>query len=91
MIWQLADVMDQPSVQLYNWTIKKMKEGEFFVGDEVRAAGRVSTKIFIYDEARKVGRTASGRVYQLIGEEGYSSNGEYVWEQYKRINNLTEL
>jgi len=92
-IWSAASVNNQPQVQLTNWTIKKMKEGNFFIGDEVgmRGSGRVSTAIVTYDETTKKGVTQSGRVYELLGNEGHSSDGEYVWGRYKVYNKLTEL
>ena len=68
-----------------------MKQGQYFVGDEIGESGRVSTAITHFNDATKIGITASGREYELVGEHGYSSDGEYCWQAYKRINNLTEL
>lgn len=90
-VWRAGSIEQQPSVELYNWTIKQMKEGQYFVGDEVRGSGRVSTAIQTYDPETKRGITASGRIYQLLGESHYSSNGEYVWQYYKQVNGLTEI
>src|SRR5258708_7387933 len=90
-LWKVAPVVDKPSIRLKYWVIKKTEEGEFFVGDEIGGRGRVSTRIVEFDDERKVGRTASGRVYELVGFSDYSSDGEYVWSHYKQINNLTEL
>jgi hypothetical protein len=90
-IHKATSIEDQPSVQLVNWTIKRTTNGSFFVGDAIGAAGRVSTDIVEFDETTKRGRTRSGRVYELVGNEGHSSNGEYVWSYYKQVNNLTEL
>jgi hypothetical protein len=90
-LWKVASVEDKPSVRLKYWAIKKTDQGEYFVGDEIGGRGRVSTRIIEFDEERKVGRTASGRVYELVGNSDYSSDGEYVWNYYKEINNLTEL
>jgi hypothetical protein len=91
VVWNVASIEDQPSVHLYNWTIKETNEGgAYFVGEESGGSGRVSTRIVEFDDEKKVGRTTSGRVYQLCGEERRSSNGEYVWIRYKMINNLTD-
>jgi hypothetical protein len=90
-VWNVDTIEEQPSVTLYNWTIKNTNKGDYFVGDELGAAGRVSTRIKEFDLDKMVGRTASGRVYKLDGKEGYSSNGEYVWGTYKSINGLVEL
>ncbi len=90
-VWQVTSIDNEPEVKLARWSIKKMKEGNFFVGDHIGHSGRVSTKIVQFDEEKKRGITESGRVYELVGAEGYSSNGEYVWEYYKKINGLTDL
>lgn len=90
-LWKVASVEDAPSVKLRYWNIKKTDQGEYFVGDEVGGRGRVSTQILEYDEKKNVGRTASGRVYQLVGQPGYSADAEYVWSYYKEINNLRDL
>lgn len=90
-VWNVSPIEEQPSVTLYDWSIKKTNKGEYFVGSEVGAAGRVSTQIKEFDPDKMVGRTASGRVYKLKGKEGYSSNGEYVWGTYKAVNGLVEL
>jgi hypothetical protein len=89
-VWNVAKVTEEPSVTLINWTIKNTDQGQFFVGDQVGAAGRVSTKVVTFDDSKMVGQTESGRVYKLHGPSGYSSNGEYVWNHYKSINNLIE-
>jgi hypothetical protein len=90
-VWKVANIEDQPSVEIYDWTLKKTDKGVFFVGTERGFTGRVSTAVVEFDTEKLVGKTESGRVYKLLGEPGYSSNGEYVWETYKRINNLTEI
>jgi hypothetical protein len=92
-IWNVSKIDVQPSVSLWNWTIKHTDKGDYFVGTEGCSQGRVSTRIVDFDPEKNVGRTESGRIYQLLGDEGegISSNGEYVWYHYKKINNLTEL
>lgn len=84
-------VNSQPHVVLKNWAIKEMVEGKYFVGDHVGHQSRASTAIVHYDEVSKCGTTRSGRVYELTGREGLSSDGEYVWDVYKRLNSLTEV
>jgi len=91
-IWSAASIEEQPSVVIYDWTIKKTDKGEYFVGTEAGGRnGRVSTQIVEFDEAKMVGKTKSGRIYQLKGPSGYSSDGEYVWSYYKERNQLTEV
>jgi hypothetical protein len=88
--WIAASVKDQPDIELADWSIKGTNKGEYFVGRDIREAGRVSTRIVEFDEENKVGKTASGRVYKLVGNPGYSGDGEYVWRIYKQANGLTE-
>jgi hypothetical protein len=90
-IWKTAPVTEEPEILLSQWVIKHMVEGDFFVGTHVGRSGRVSTAIKTFDKDKLRGVTASGRVYELVGPGGYSSNGEYVWGAYKRVNGLTEL
>jgi hypothetical protein len=92
-LWKVASIEDQPSVKLYDWKIMKMQEGSYFAGNEGVGAGRVSTEIVEYDPDKKIGRTKSGRVYQLLGDESpnLSRDASYVWDRYKQINNLTDL
>lgn len=90
-VWKVASVLENPEISLTNWTIKKMVEGEYFVGEQRWGSGRVSTAIQTFDPETKKGVTASGRVYQLVGDEGYSRDGDYIWGYYKKLNQLTEL
>jgi hypothetical protein len=92
-IWKIGSIKEQPSVRLYRWKIMKMEEGSFFAGDEGSGSGRVSTDIVEFDSEKNIGRTKSGRVYELVGEESpnLSMNADYVWNMYKDINRLTEL
>ena len=90
--WRAPPVSDEPEVQLIDWDIKKDAAGNgYFVGTRANdGLGRVSTAIVEFDPERGRGRTQSGRVYELIGPGGYSSNGEYVWSLYKVANGITE-
>ncbi|MGF6243496.1 hypothetical protein P3T42_005260 [Paraburkholderia sp. GAS38] len=35
------------------------------------------------------GTTQSGRVYQLVGPNGWSGNAQYLWERFCALNNVT--
>jgi hypothetical protein len=91
--WSVAPVNDEPEISLIEWSVRRNQDGYcHFVGTRHDdGSGRVSTPIVEFDEKTMRGRTASGRVYQLIGPPGYSDNGEYVWEHYQRINGITEV
>lgn len=91
-VWRTASVSDEPEIRLVNWDIKKDTAGNgHFVGTRPDdGSGRVSPAIVEFDPERGRGRTQSGRVYELLGPRGYSSNGEYVWSLYKVANDITE-
>lgn len=91
-IHRVAPIDQQPHVRLINWSIKEMNEGKFFVGETSPGYGRVSTDIVELDLEKKRGVTASGRVYELVGESrAPGPDASYVWNHYKSINRLTEL
>lgn len=92
-IWRVPNVQDQPSIRLYDWTIKRATDGCcYFVGTlEGEGTGRVSTKIVAFNKESMIGRTSSGRTYQLLGRSGHSADGEHVWRHFKRINQVTEV
>lgn len=50
--------------------------------------GRVSTAIQTYDPETHRGRTASGRVYELVGPPGGDPDGECVLGQWLRAQGL---
>lgn len=92
-VWRSASVNDEPEIQLCQWHIKKDTNGGcYFVGSRVDdGTGRVSTAIVEFDAEQRRGRTQSGRVYELVGPKGRSTNGEYIWSVYKIANGITEL
>lgn len=92
-VWRPASVNDEPEVQLCQWDIKKDTAGRcYFVGSRVDdGTGRVSTAIVEFDAERHRGRTKSGRIYEMVGPRGRSSNGEYLWSLYKIANGITEI
>ncbi len=62
-----------PIIRLEDWLILELKtlegEGYYFCG-RVNGLGRISTKIVEWYPQRKVGKTESGRIYQLIDKPG---------------------
>ena len=58
-----------------------------FVGcDHYDGSGRVSSAIASFDVLRRRASTRRGRVYELLGRSGSSSNAQYVWGLWCRIN-----
>jgi hypothetical protein len=90
-IWRVAPVELVPEVILSNWRILETDVGtRHFVGVNVlEGGGRVSSAITEFDPVARRGRTRSGRVYELIGSGAYNSDAEYVWQQWRAINNVT--
>ncbi|OBR53158.1 hypothetical protein [Paraburkholderia tropica] len=89
-IWQIGPVADAPTVSLLEWRILKTNDGtRHFVGSDNRdMTGRVSSAITLFDGTLLRGETQSGRVYQLLGVAGYSSNGDYVWHNWCKVNDV---
>jgi hypothetical protein len=89
-IWQIGPVADAPAVSLLEWRILETDDGtRHFVGsDERDMTGRVSSAIMLFDGALLRGETQSGRVYQLLGSAGFSSNGDYVWQTWCKVNDV---
>ena len=83
-VWTTSSVSDEPQIKLIHWDIKQDTAGNgYFVGTRAdNGRGRVSTAIVEFDPERRRGRTQSGRIYELQGAPGYSSNGEYFWSLY---------
>jgi hypothetical protein len=89
-IWKIAPVNDEPGVSLLQWSILETNDGtRHFVGaDERDSTGRVSSQVVMFDRLTLRGQTQSGRVYQLIGQPGWSSNAEYVWKHWCQVNSV---
>lgn len=89
-IWSLASVTAEPEVALSRWRILETAQGtRHFVGaDERDNTGRVSTAIVTFDCRSLRGQTESGRIYQLVGDAGWSSNADYVWERWCNVNSI---
>lgn len=92
-LWKIDSIDEEPTVTLQDWCVYEVdgvyEEGSsrHFVGTKTGDwSGRVSSRIETFDAVALRGVTASGRVYQLKGLRGYSSDGEYVWTSYCRIN-----
>lgn len=98
-IWTVAEIADEPEIRLNSWRLYEAVgvygdgiESRHFVGaltDD--GSGRVSSRIEQFDSISGRGLTMSGRVYELVGQPGLSSEGEYVWKAFCRINEVTAM
>jgi len=68
-----ASVDTVPDAKLENWAIQEIQSLEgvtyHFIGF-IDGRGRISTPIAEWHTGSKVGRTASGRLYELVGPPG---------------------
>lgn len=69
-----ADRVDLvPEAQIENWAIQEIRRPDkvtyHFVGF-IDGRGRISTPIAEWHSESKIGRTASGRLYELVGPPG---------------------
>ncbi len=89
-IWRIAPVSEDPGVTLSHWRIMETSDGtRHFVGADNRdLTGRVSSEVVTFDHLGLRGETRSGRIYQLIGEPGWSDNADYVWKRWCAINQV---
>ncbi|KDB09969.1 hypothetical protein LIG30_1171 [Burkholderia sp. lig30] len=89
-IWNLPSTSEVPEVTLSQWRILETDDGSrHFVGTDVLdLTGRVSSAVVAFDRVALRGKTLSGRVYQLVGKDGWSSNAEYVWKGWCGVNKV---
>lgn len=80
-------VKEQPEVRLTDWQIIRItKPGpvtDHFVGVVNDSHGRVSSPIVKFWAKRRIGETASGRRYILVGEPGDKSQCVNTWTGWK--------
>ncbi|AQT53755.1 TPA: hypothetical protein U2L33_006164 [Burkholderia cenocepacia] len=89
-IWTLPSADEAPDVTLSSWRIFEIDAGtRHFVGaDVLDFTGRVSSAITVFDRVSLRGQTQSGRVYQLVGRDGWSLDAEYVWKRWCALNEV---
>ncbi|AOI60671.1 hypothetical protein [Burkholderia diffusa] len=89
-IWRLPSADEAPDVTLSSWRIFEIDAGtRHFVGaDTLDFSGRVSSAITVFDRVTLRGQTQSGRVYQLVGRDGWSLDAEYVWKRWCALNDV---
>nr|WP_230947251.1 hypothetical protein [Burkholderia cepacia] len=89
-IWTLPSSDEAPDITLSSWRIFEIDAGtRHFVGvDVLDFTGRVSSAITTFDRATLRGRTQSRRVYQLVGQDGWSLDAEYVWKRWCELNDV---
>lgn len=88
-VYAAPAVADEAICELERWQILAWRGEQHFVGFQPRAhEGRVSSAIQAFDTRARVGVTASGRRYVLLGPAGHDADAEYVlhwWIKHNRV------
>jgi hypothetical protein len=89
-IWKPAPIAQEPEVLLLQWRILETADGtRHFIGrNQYDYSGRVSSAISQFDRMALRGTTRSGRIYQLVGPDGWSGESQYVWERWCKVNEV---
>lgn len=95
-VWRIESVKDRPSVTLDSWSVHDVPlYGDdrpwtrHFVGySRDDQQGQVSSPVESFDPATGCGVTRSGRVYRLAGRPGGDADADYVWRQWKQLNEV---
>jgi hypothetical protein len=91
-IWKTTSIEETPEIRLLDWQIFELEDGsKHFMGYNItEREGRVSSAIVEFDEETMIGRTKSGRTYQLLGGPGTNSDALYVLVRWLEINGVTK-
>ena len=97
-VWKCAPVSERPEIILTDWHVFEIQlpgrsdRTRHFAGQNITDhEGRASSAIVTFDAATGSGITESGRVYQLHGNTVLRGDGEYTWNQWQRINSVTDV
>ncbi len=89
-VWPTPTVDEEPQVILDQWQVFESPVGRHFVGYVNRwQEGRVSSPILKFDESTMKGVSRSGKVYELIGNTGFSVDADYVLDRWLAMNDWT--
>lgn len=94
-IWPINPVEIEPTAIIYNWSVIEVsfKNNDektcHLIGDVPEQFGRATSAIQNYNRQTKTITTRSGRMYKLIGGAGYSDDADYVWQNWKKTNDVT--
>jgi hypothetical protein len=92
MFWTTIPVEQQPTLTLHRWRVMRLSdESLHLVGYCVEnREGRVSSTVNALDAERLCARTGTGRLYLLDGPPANDPDASYVWDNWRRINGVTE-
>ena len=97
-IWLTTPVDEIPEIKLRSWKVYEVssdlwpEKTRHFVGWNItESEGRVSSSIVEFDKSTMRGRTASGRVYELVGSPGHSRDADYTWNRWRKMNSIDSV
>ena len=92
MLWTTIPVEQQPTLTLHRWRVMQLPDDTLhLVGYCVEnREGRVSSTVDALDAQRLCARTGTGRIYLLAGPPARDADADYVWNNWRRINDVTE-
>ncbi|MFA6272658.1 MAG: AAA family ATPase [Patescibacteria group bacterium] len=96
-IFAVAPVNEEPEETIMRWSVREAlfedlnDKSRHLIGYIPRKGkGRVTSAIQSFDREKMRIKTSSGRLYQLEGQPGFDSDAEYVWAQWKELNDVRE-
>lgn len=80
-VFNSPSVEVQPLVFLSRWQVMKIADGSrHFIGHNMAMkTGRASTRIVKFDSVTRRGLTASGRIYELVGDSSIDAEANHLW------------
>jgi hypothetical protein len=91
-VWRTNDVTIEPEIELHLWKVLEADGSRHFVGYSYNGQeGRVSSAITMYNRARRLGTTKSGRKYKLVGAPGFHEDADYVWGRWSKLNGINNV
>ncbi|WP_333875758.1 AAA family ATPase [Methylobacter sp.] len=96
-IFSVAPIYEEPKETIVRWSIREAlfkdshDKSRHLIGYIARkCAGRVTSAIQSFDRETMRIKTTSGRIYQLEGQPGFDPDAEYVWAQWKALNEVRD-
>ncbi|MGZ4955092.1 MAG: AAA family ATPase [Methylobacter sp.] len=96
-IFSVAPVHEEPEETIICWSVREAlfndshDKSRHLIGYIPRKGkGRVTSAIQSFDRETMRIKTTSGRIYQLEGQPGFDPDAEYVWTQWKALNEVRD-
>jgi len=97
-VWAIESIEQTPELMLDSWQCFELQlpglpgRTRHLAGSNARHwHGQVSSAIVAMDPATRRCTTSSGRVYELGERNGLAGNGMYIWSQWLRINQPSDI